>query len=260
MARYEQLELPLFAPPAFDELLSALHANSLEVELQQRLKRSWHVMVNRLTGKRTLKVPALLEHAPREVKQALIDWALLYDRRGALRRERRTTKRALEHTVWKYLEQHHPESRRTARSLPLQEHLRTEGCRYDLREVFAKVNQESFGGRLQSLVRWGGFATLTSFHRTVAGPDGARQNLVTIAGAYDHPDVPRFAIESVMHHELLHIAVPPVVRNGRRVVHGRDFRTAERVHPHYAEWERWQRTHVAKLASALRRSRKSRRR
>ncbi len=253
MARYEQLELPLFAAPSFEELLHAQRLSALRVQFSRRLRQSWHVVMNRLDGTRTLRIPALLESAPASVKQAMIDWALLYDRRGAMRRERRGRKRALEQVVWHYLEQHHPESRRRRRAVPLQSQLRTAGCRHDLLDVLAHVNRTCFGGTLKALVRWGGFASLTSYHSTVAGPDGVRHNLVTIAGAYDHPDVPRFAIEAVMHHELLHVAVPPVVRNGRRIVHGREFRTAERAYPQFAQWNRWQKTHVARFGLSLRR-------
>ena len=63
--------------------------------------------------------------------------------------------------------------------------------------------------------------------------------MITIAGIYNDPTVPRFAIESIMFHEMLHIAIPPFQKNGRNVIHGSAFRQAEKTFPHYHTWRQW---------------------
>ncbi|NJL26950.1 MAG: hypothetical protein HC897_03235 [Thermoanaerobaculia bacterium] len=75
----------------------------------------------------------------------------------------------------------------------------------------------------------------------------ASQNLVRIHPALDRPDVPRYVVAAIVHHEMLHAAVPPVVAAGRRSVHTREFRRREREFEHHVAAESWIRQHVLKL-------------
>jgi len=253
----EQLELPLFDPPSFEEILSRHGEQRLRVTLSARLKRGWRVSANPLTGGRHLLAPSYLADAPADVKQALVEWALLPMRaRGRRRAEVRERKRQLESVVWRHVEQTRPEAVAGRRLDPSAYNGRTKGCRYDLAEVRDTVNRTLLGGKVESQVRWGEYASLTSHQAMRTAPDGSRYSLVTIAGVYDHPDVPRFAVEAVMHHELLHVLLPPRQGRARRLVHGRDFRAAERAFPSHRQWREWERDNLRRLAASLRRRRR----
>jgi hypothetical protein len=54
--------------------------------------------------------------------------------------------------------------------------------------------------------------------------------------------VPRFAIEGILFHEMLHIAYPPVIRDGRNVIHGPKFKQNERSFPQHKDWVEWEKT------------------
>jgi hypothetical protein len=54
------------------------------------------------------------------------------------------------------------------------------------------------------------------------------RDTVTLNRALDHPDVPERVVEYVLYHELLHKELGVQVRAGRRQVHTRAFREAER--------------------------------
>ncbi|MBD3358073.1 MAG: hypothetical protein GF363_13020 [Chitinivibrionales bacterium] len=103
-------------------------------------------------------------------------------------------------------------------------------------------------------IRWGSQTSTTSFHRHGFDTKGKRFDLITIAGLYNHPEVPRFAIESVVCHEALHIIHPPYKKNGRTIYHGPAFREAERALPHYEQWRVWERCHAGRLIRSLRRT------
>lgn len=253
----EQLSLPLFDPPTFQELIDSRGLDTVRVSLNRRLRRSWHVTIQPHTGLREMVVPAFLEEAPGEIKETLLEWATLPDpRRSSRRAQIRRRKAELEKRVWDYIEAYHPEKKRTPKRIdPSVYEKGTRGAVYDLREVFDCVNRRYFQGSVSSALRWGEYASLTSYQTTRTAPDGSRYNLITIAGAYNHPRVPRFAIEGVMHHEMLHIVVPPTQGTSRRTVHGRAFRRAERKFLHLREWTEWQHVHVRRLAAAMRRRR-----
>ena len=48
-------------------------------------------------------------------------------------------------------------------------------------------------------------------------------NTIVISRVFDHPRVPRYAIEYIMFHEMLHLKHPVRLRGSRRCVHSREF-------------------------------------
>jgi hypothetical protein len=49
---------------------------------------------------------------------------------------------------------------------------------------------------------------------------------------------------------MLHQAVPAREQNGRRIVHGPEFRARERAYPDYARAKAWEEQHLALLLSS----------
>jgi hypothetical protein len=251
-----QLALPLFREPTFDELLQRhSSAGRLSVLVHPRLRRSWRVKLCVCSGERRLFIPVAFAEAPGPVKTALIEWALLPLRtEGRVKKDIRFKKTELERIIWRHLESSGGWPVRRSRLDPERIADKTPGCIYDLREIFNSVNKEYFDGTLSSHLRWGPALSKTSHHAIRADRTEKTVNLITIAGVYNHPAVPRFAIEAVMYHEMLHIAIPPWKKNGRRVVHGASFKTAERSFNGFMEWQAWERTSLPWL---LRRKRNS---
>lgn len=256
METVTQLSLPLFAPPTFSELLKKHGtATAIEIIVNPRLRRGWQVRIRAFSGKRQLIIPRHLENAPQEVKETLIEWALLPCRpRGEQKKPVRERRRLLEKTIWRYVESL-PDApgRRMSRFNASAFADKTRGARYDLQEVFAAVNAACFNAKLAAVVRWGDRASKTSYHTIKSDTLGNRVNLITIAGAYNHKDVPRFAIEGIMHHEMLHIAVPPYKKNSRHIIHGKEFKSAEKTFTYYNEWRNWEKESLGSIVRKLRR-------
>jgi hypothetical protein len=70
---------------------------------------------------------------------------------------------------------------------------------------------------------------------------------VRIHPALDHPSVPRWVVESVVHHELLHADLDTVVSNGRRRLHTPEFRRREREFERHDDARRWVDRHLGAL-------------
>ncbi len=105
-----------------------------------------------------------------------------------------------------------------------------QGHQYNLEEVFEAVNHRFFHGLL-------GRPTLTwSAHvaRRMLGHYDAAHNTIVVSRVFDRPGTPRYAIEYLLYHEMLHLKHPVKVRAGRRCVHSREFHAEERLFP---EWE-----------------------
>jgi hypothetical protein len=103
------------------------------------------------------------------------------------------------------------------------------GRNYDLEDIFDRLNRRFFAGRLaRPRLGWS-----TQRSRSILGHYDSAHGVIIISRWFDSADVPRFLVEYLMFHEMLHIKYP-VERDGhRRVVHSRAFREAERKFPHY---------------------------
>ncbi len=235
----EQLELPLFTPLSFEEILSQKNIRNLTFAVNSRLKNGWRVIIQASTGSRTLVVPAYFENAPMPVKNALIEWALL----PPLRKSGKSSiafkrKKELERLAWNYGRLH---GKPAARVRILSRcSFQAVGRRYDLKEVFNALNTDYFNGRLSSFVRWNK-SRRRSYQTVFTDEHGRRHNLISIAQTYNRPDVPRFAIEGIVFHEMSHIEIPPYTKNSRAIVHGPEFKRMERSFPYYSQWRQWER-------------------
>jgi hypothetical protein len=249
-----QETLTLFPAASFSEIISMTPKyQTLTVKISRRLRSSWYVKYYADGARRTLVAPAVFESAPEQVKTALCDWALLPRRcrRDSCNANRR---KELEHLIWSYFHQTGALKRRGVD--PEKDAFTTQGVLYNLEEVRDYVNKKYLDNAVHTYVRWGGRATKTSYQMFRKDAKGNRYSIVTIAGAYDHPDIPRFAVEAIMYHEMLHVAIPPRKVNGRTMIHGPEFRKAERALPFYTQWREWEKRHMGRIISSLKRQKR----
>ncbi len=146
-----------------------------------------------------------------------------------------------------YFEHHRP-----ATAVPRRRRLvlRPVGATLDLREVRDELNRRYFDGALDVYVTWGRAPSRRRRRHNFSvrlGTYGHHNNVVRIHRCLDRADVPRYVVESVVYHEMLHAAVPPVTRNGRRRIHTPEFRRRERLFPHYRRAERWLERNLKRL-------------
>lgn len=240
---------------SFAELCRGPYAH-VRVESGKRLKESWKVTWTARRESLLLRVPASLESASREAKEAALRWAVLVSKR--VRRadvETRSERRRLEDMIRDALRESQDlegpgRSRRLAANGRRLARLRPQGACHDLEAVLAAVNARYFGGALEARITWASRLGGLSTHRLAEDAEGRAYHLITISRGYDCPEVTPEILGGVVYHECLHAVIPPRKEGGRRVVHGRDFRLRERQYEHYRAWREWHRTGLPK---ALRR-------
>ncbi len=95
---------------------------------------------------------------------------------------------------------------------------------YHLEEVFQVLNARYFNGLMgQPVLTWS-----TQYARRLLGHYDAAHNTIVVSRVFDRPGTPRYAIEYLLYHEMLHLKYPVTARGGRRCVHSRDFQADER--------------------------------
>lgn len=176
-----------------------------------------------------VNISDVLEPAPSLVLEALAEILLapLFRRRAS--REARECYMAY---VFKPAVRRRIESARRRRGF--KRLLPPRGKRFDLEKIFADLNKRHFAGQIPALRL--GWTPRRS--RTVLGHYDSAHRTISISRWLDSPGLPKFLVEYVVFHEMLHARYPVARRGHLRVVHSAAFRAAEKTFPKYAEARR----------------------
>jgi predicted metal-dependent hydrolase len=173
-------------------------------------------------GELKIRLSDLLEGAPESILQAIahILLAKLYRKQieplHATRYRRYTNSREL------------TEKAHLVRQMRGRKNLHgTQGSVYDLEEIFEDLNRRFFFGLMaRPQLTWSN----THSRRRLGHYDPAH-NAIVISKIFDHAGVPRYAIEYLLYHEMLHLKHPVKLRGSRRCVHGMEFQAEEKLFP-----------------------------
>ena len=226
-----------------DHFLAVCHINGWDparVSFAQyrELKHTW----NSRNGDIEFKISDYLVGAPEDVQRSLA-WYLLSRAHG------RECLNSEEKPYLEYVRSNElwSEKRETYLSRAKNLSIVPRGDVRDLESVFEYVNSCYFSGRLEDPeLAWVDESPLSRFG-FYFGP----LNLLAANKILDSERVPRYVLEFVMYHELLHHVDAGNGRTRRRVHHTTEFRKQEKAFSHYEDAERW----LRKLVSETRRKR-----
>ncbi len=105
------------------------------------------------------------------------------------------------------------------------------GHYYDLDGIFEDLNSRFFHG-LMARPRMSWSQTKT---RRILGHYDPAHNAIIISRLFDHPQMPRYVLEYIVYHEMLHLKHPVKLRGSRRCVHSAEFQAEEKLFPHAGE-------------------------
>src|SRR5579875_1240316 len=175
-------------------------------------------------GNLTVDISDLLEGAPAPIQEALAFILLC-------KLFRRTPERGVLARYRSYLNR--PEVRRTLHLAKQQRGRKAfrdpNGCRYDLCALFEELNLKYFHGLMaRPELGW----SLRRSH-TALGHYDPSHHVIVLTSLFDSEEAPELAVKFVLFHEMLHLRYPTEHRNGRRCVHTRAFKAAEREFENY---------------------------
>ncbi len=135
--------------------------------------------------------------------------------------------------------------------LSRRQQLVTRGKHHDLLAIFQRLNDQYFDGALHVLVTWGRRGGGRKKRSTIKlGSYSFQDRLIRIHPALDRRWVPRYFIEHVMIHEMLHHAMPGTRGEGRRLLHPPEFRERESEFRHHERALAWEKAHLHRLLRA----------
>ena len=102
---------------------------------------------------------------------------------------------------------------------------------YDLEEIFDELNLRYFHGLLgRPQMTW----SRQHAHHMLGHYDPAH-NAIVVSRIFDQARVPRYAVDYIVYHEMLHLKHPVRLRGSRRCVHPPAFQQEEKLFVHLAE-------------------------
>lgn len=120
--------------------------------------------------------------------------------------------------------------------------IETRGGTHDLAQIFEALNARYFRDRVSATITYGPAPKVRLPRRSIKmGSYSADSKVIRIHPALDQPKVPRYFVEWIVFHEMLH-HVHRVRRgdDGRRCVHPPEFMEAERKFHDYQRAQRWE--------------------
>ena len=169
-----------------------------------------------------IRLSDLLEGAPEPVLHAIahILLAKLY---------RKSIDRAQSARYRRYVAGHDLAAKaRLVRQIRGRKHIRSaRGHHYHLEEIFDDLNRRFFHGLMgRPQLTWS-----REHARNRLGHYDPAHNAIVISRVFDHPRIPRYVVEYILYHEMLHLKHPVKLRGSRRCVHSKEFVAEENLFP-----------------------------
>ncbi len=181
-------------------------------------------------GRLLVRVSDLLEGAPKPVLHAIAHILLAKMYRKPIERGHATRYR-------RYVSsQHIRQKAHLVRQMRGRKHVvSAQGHTYDLETIFDNLNQRFFYGLLaRPQMTWS-----RDHARASLGHYDPAHNAIVVSRVFDHPRVPRYAVEYIVYHEMLHLKHPVKLRGSRRCVHSVEFQAEEKLFPSLEEAKRF---------------------
>jgi hypothetical protein len=124
----------------------------------------------------------------------------------------------------------------------------TVGEHFDLQELFDDLNARYFEGAIAAQITWGVRGRRPQRRNSIKmGSYSVEDRLIRIHRTLDRSFVPRFFVEWIVYHEMLHqVHVAPLVK-GRRRFHTPEFLVDEARFEHYDKARAWERANLERL-------------
>ena len=181
-------------------------------------------------GRLLVRLSDLLEGAPEPVLRAIAHILLAKMYRKPIEREYATRYR-------RYVASHALRKKaHLVRQMRGRKRIETaQGRIYDLDAIFEELNTKFFYGLLaRPQMTWS-----REHARNSLGHYDPAHNAIVVSRVFDHPRVPRCAVEYIVYHEMLHLKHPVKLRGSRRCVHSAEFQAEEKMFPGLEEAKRF---------------------
>lgn len=147
-----------------------------------------------------------------------------------------------------FIEANQSAIRRAPRRRPPALTLESQGEIFDLRQVFEELNFVYFDDKIDARITWGARGGQRRRRTSIKmGSYSVEDRLIRIHPALDRRFVPRYFLEWIVYHEMLHQVHDIPVIGGRRQFHTPEFMAQESNFEHHDRARDWERRNLDRL-------------
>lgn len=117
---------------------------------------------------------------------------------------------------------------------------RTRGKRFHLQEIYDDLNRAYFGGNLSAHITWGVRRPKRAARTRTLGSYTGQDNLIKINPILDNRGIPRYFVEFIVYHEMLHADMGIEGGTRPRSLHSEEFREREKLFRHFEKATAWE--------------------
>ncbi len=235
LAKGPQIFIHEGARQQLERRLELAFGGPVQLGVTDNLRRM--VTQTRTRGRLRVRLHMMFLGAEERVKSALVAYVVHGDRDGS-------------QVVGEFIEQNLHRIR-ASRKAPGK--LRARGQVHDLEALLHDVNQRYFAGTVSDvLITWGRQTKPRVGQRTSIklGSYSATERLIRVHPVLDQRWVPRYFVQYIVYHELLHHLVPEARVGGRVLFHPPEFQRRERDFQQLSRALAWEQKHIDRLLRA----------
>ncbi len=126
------------------------------------------------------------------------------------------------------------------KSSPRKVRVRHQGRHYNLIDAFNSVNKEYFDNRVSAAITWGSKGPRRAAARRTLGSYSSDAHIIRINPLLDSRKVPRYFLDLIVYHEMLHADMGIETNGTRRTIHSKEFKRREKMFKHYDRAIAWE--------------------
>ena len=119
--------------------------------------------------------------------------------------------------------------------------IQTEGRHYNLLDIYHSINMTYFDDKVSASITWGSKGPRRAARRRTLGSYTTQNHMIRINPILDSGNVPRYFLEYIVYHEMLHADIGIEKESGRRIIHSNKFNRREKLFDHYERAVNWER-------------------
>jgi len=148
----------------------------------------------------------------------------------------------------RFIDENQLKIRRARRRKQVSVTLETRGEVHDLQELFESLNARYFNRSIDARITWGQRNAKRRRRNSIKmGSYSVEDRLIRIHPSLDRRFVPRFFVEWIVYHEMLHQVHDIPLVAGRRIFHTSEFLQQEAQFEHFERARRWERAFLNRL-------------
>ena len=122
--------------------------------------------------------------------------------------------------------------------------INAQGKYHNLNEIFDSLNTGYFDDRVKAVITWGKRLSRWYSGKRTLGSYDESNNMIRINPVLDQRSVPKYFVEFIVYHEMIHADINSEKNKGRNIIHTKEFKKREQFFKKYEKAMLWEKRYL----------------